>query len=72
VRVVLGLVAEMDDQERADLRAELDGVAAASPEEWERAWNDELSHRIGQVERGEVELLDGEAVMAKMRARLAS
>lgn len=46
--------------------------AALSPEEWDAAWSDELARRIGQIERGEVKLLDGEQVMAEMRARLAS
>lgn len=40
--------------------------------EWTAAWNDELARRIGQIERGEVELLDGEQVMAEMRALLAT
>lgn len=48
------------------------GEAAMAPEDWESRWNDELSRRIGQIERGEVELLDGEKVMAEMRARIAS
>ena len=40
-----------------------------SPAEWEAAWDAELARRIGEVERGEVELLDGDQVMANIRKK---
>lgn len=71
VRTVLGLVAELSESERSELREELDGAFASSPREWERDCNAELSHRIAQVENGEVELVDGEDVLAELRDDLA-
>jgi hypothetical protein len=59
VRAVLDLVAEMSPEERAELRLEL-GDDEANQEEWTAAWNDELSNRMAQVERGEVKLLTRE------------
>jgi Putative addiction module component len=72
VRAVLGLVSELSDDERSELRAELDGALSSSPEEWDRAWNDELSRRMAQVESGEVELVDGDQVMADLRDDLTT
>lgn len=72
VRAVLGLVAELSDTERRELHAELDGASAASAKEWEGEWNDELSRRLTQIENREVELVDGDDVLADLRADLAS
>lgn len=72
VRTVLGLVAELSDAERHELRTELDGAIAASPEEWEREWNDDLSRRMAQIENGEVDLVDGDDVLGDLRADLSS
>lgn len=71
VRAVLGLVAELSESERSELREELDGSYATSPREWEREWNDELTRRIAQVENGEVDLVDGDDVMSELRDDLA-
>lgn len=40
-------------------------------EEWEAAWDEELTHRIGEVERGEVETIPWEQVRAEIDAKLA-
>jgi hypothetical protein len=72
VRTVLALVAEMSDAERRELHAELDGGFAASPKEWEREWNDELARRMTQIEEGEADLVEGDDVLADLRADLAS
>jgi hypothetical protein len=72
VRTVLGLVAELSDGERLELHAELDGAFASSPREWEREWNNELSYRMSQIESGEVDLVDGDEVLADLRSDLAS
>lgn len=45
--------------------AELEG--ACSPSEWKRAWDDELARRLAQVEADEVELVDGDEVLAELR-----
>jgi hypothetical protein len=71
VRAVLGLVSELSDSERNELREELDGALPSSPEEWDSAWNDELSHRIARIESGDVELFDGADVMADLRGDLS-
>lgn len=70
VRAVLGLVSELSENERNELRAELDGMFLSLPEEWNNAWNDELSNRIAQIERGDVALVDGAEIMAELRADL--
>ena len=70
VRPVIELLDEMNDEERKELRSELEGVI--SPSEWKRAWNDELAHRLAQVEAGEVELVDGDDVLAELRRDMAT
>jgi len=51
----------MTEDERNELRDEL-GTPADGLDEtaWTAAWNDELSRRMTQVERGEVRLLPEE------------
>jgi hypothetical protein len=60
VRAVLNLVSEMTDDERTELRDELDGTT----EQWESEWSDELQRRMAQIERGEVKLLTREEFFA--------
>ena len=64
VRAVLDLVAEMNENERVELRDELDG-ALCTPVEWERTWNDELVRRMAEVERGEARLLTEDELFAE-------
>ena len=71
VRAVLGLVSELSEGERNELRAELDGMLLSSPEEWDSAWNDELSRRIARIESGDVDLVAGAHVMADLRGDLS-
>jgi hypothetical protein len=42
-----------------------------SPEDWKAAWSDELARRLGRIERGEVEPIDGEAFKAELRGLLS-
>ncbi len=49
----------MSEDERAELRAKLGGEELDEAE-WTAAWNDELAHRMTQIERGEVKLLTRE------------
>jgi hypothetical protein len=60
VRAVLDLVSEMTDEERTELRDELEG----STEEWSTAWTVELERRMAQIELGEVKLLTREEFFA--------
>ena len=60
VRAVLELVSEMTDEERAELRDELEG----STEEWSAAWTVELERRMAQIEHCEVKLLTREEFFA--------
>jgi putative addiction module component (TIGR02574 family) len=53
VRAILQLVSELSEAEREELRDELD--AEVTPEQWNSAWDDELSRRMAQIEGGEVQ-----------------
>ncbi|MGD0527599.1 MAG: hypothetical protein ABSE49_20865 [Polyangiaceae bacterium] len=65
VRAVLEIVSEMTEDERNELRHEL-GTPAEGLDEatWTATWNRELSRRLGQIERGEVQLLTEEELFA--------
>jgi len=62
---------QLSEAERADLALSLieslDGPADPDVEE---AWRVEIERRIGQVDRGEVQLIPGDEVFAKLRRRL--
>lgn len=61
----------LSDAERAELALSLieslDGPADPDVEE---AWRVEVEHRIAQIERGEVQLVPGDEVFARLRSRL--
>lgn len=63
--------AQLSDAERAELALSLieslDGPADPDVEE---AWRVEIERRIGQIDRGEVELVPGDEVFARLRRRL--
>lgn len=63
--------AQLSDNERADLALSLieslDGPADPGVEE---AWRIEIERRVGQIDRGEVELISGDEVFARLRHRL--
>jgi putative addiction module component (TIGR02574 family) len=62
---------QLSETERADLALSLieslDGPADPDVEE---AWRVEIERRIGQIDRGEVQLVPGDEVFAKLRRRL--
>ena len=62
---------QLSETERADLALSLieslDGPADPDVEE---AWRVEIERRIGQIDRGEVKLVPGDEVFAKLRRRL--
>lgn len=63
--------ARLSDAERAELAfsliESLDGPADPNVEE---AWRVEVERRIAQIERGEVQLIPGDEVFARLRRRL--
>ena len=61
-------VLALPKEERADL-AELLIDSLADQDEIDQAWIVECRRRLGEIERGEVELIDNEEVFAKIRAR---
>ena len=62
---------QLSEAERAELALSLieslDGPADPDAEE---AWRLEIEYRIGQIERGEVQLIPGDEVFARLRRRL--
>ena len=62
---------QLSEAERADLALSLieslDGPADSGVDE---AWQLEIDRRIGQIERGEVQLIPGDEVFARLRRRL--
>ncbi len=62
---------QLSEAERAELALalieSLDGPADADVDE---AWRLEIERRIGQIERGEVQLIPGDEVFARLRRRL--
>ena len=80
---MLGMVSEPDANEllhealrlpaekRLALAAKLrESVKDAADPEWDKAWLDELDRRMAMVERGEVELEDGDSVTAALLKEL--
>jgi putative addiction module component (TIGR02574 family) len=63
--------AQLSEAERAELALSLieslDGPADPDVEE---AWRVEIERRSGQIERGEVQLIPGDEVFARLRRRL--
>lgn len=62
---------QLSDAERAELALSLieslDGPADPGVDE---AWRLEVERRVGQIERGEVSLIPGDEVFARLRRRL--
>ena len=65
--------AKLSQDERAELALtlieSLDDVTD-SPEDVERAWKREIERRVAEIDRGEVELIPGDEVLAEVRRRL--
>jgi putative addiction module component (TIGR02574 family) len=65
--------AKLSQAERAELALALIeslDPATESPEDVERAWQIEIERRVGEIERGEVELIPGDEVLAEVRRQL--
>lgn len=65
------MASKLTEEDRAALALSilesLDGPPDADVED---AWRVEIERRIGQIERGEVQLIPGEEVFARLRRRL--
>jgi len=63
--------AQLSDNERAELALalirSLDGEPGADVDQ---AWRTEVERRIGQLDCGEVQLIPGDAVVARLRRKL--
>jgi hypothetical protein len=58
-RVAADLLRSLEDEE-GDL----------SPEEWERAWGEEVTRRVRAIDAGEAKLIDGDEALRRVRAKL--
>lgn len=69
---ILEAALQLPEDERAQLAAILtDSVGdGSSPEEIEAAWIAEAKRRSVAIERGEMELVDSDEMMARLRARV--
>ncbi|OFZ88902.1 MAG: hypothetical protein A2V78_11430 [Betaproteobacteria bacterium RBG_16_64_18] len=62
---------QLSETERAELALSLIESLDGPPDpNVEEAWRLEVERRVGQIERGEVELIPGDEVFARLRRRL--
>jgi len=62
---------QLSEAERAELAlALIESLDGPADPDVEAAWRIEVERRIGQIERGEVQLIPGDEVFAKLRRRL--
>ena len=62
---------QLSETERAELALSLiESLDGPSDPDVEEAWRIEIDRRAGQIERGEVQLIPGEEVFARLRRRL--
>lgn len=61
----------MDNDEIERILCEIEAAEPGIDPEVELAWETEIERRVREIDSGEVELIDGEVVMAEMRALLA-
>ena len=59
---------QLSEAERAELALSL--IESLDGPDVEDAWRIEIERRIGQIERGEVKLIPGDEVFARLRRRL--
>lgn len=71
VKAVIEQAMQLSPEEREQvieiLRAANAEEAPVDPE-WEAAWTAEIQRRVADIREGRVETIDGEEVMAEMRA----
>jgi putative addiction module component (TIGR02574 family) len=62
---------QLSEQDRAELALSLiESLDGPTDPDVEEAWRKEIERRVRQVERGEVQLIPGEEVFARVRRRL--
>ena len=61
---------QLSEAERAELALSL--IESLDGPDVEDAWRIEIERRIGQIERGEVKLIPGDEVFARLRRRLGA
>ena len=62
---------QLSEAERAELALSLiESLDGPGDPDVEEAWRVEIERRIGQIDRGEVQLIPGDEVFAKLRRRL--
>jgi putative addiction module component (TIGR02574 family) len=61
----------LPEAERAELALSLiESLDGPADPDVEDAWRIEIERRVGQIERGEVQLIPGDEVFARLRRRL--
>jgi putative addiction module component (TIGR02574 family) len=61
----------LSEAERAELALSLiESLDGAADPDIEDAWRVEIERRVGEIERGEVQLIPGDEVFARLRRRL--
>lgn len=70
------LEAEALIKERSELAhrliVSLDGEPERTPEEFAKAWEEEIARRVAEIDSGQVQLIPGEEVFAKIDAIIAA
>lgn len=62
---------QLTEGERAELALSLiESLDGPGDPDVQEAWRVEIERRIGQIDRGEVQLIPGDEVFAKLRRRL--
>lgn len=76
LEAVLEQALRLTDDERGELIAHLlrslepDHGEEVIGDEWEAAWSKELDDRVREIRDGSIELIDGDAAIAKVRAAI--
>lgn len=72
IQAILEQALKLSLTERADVAEQLIISLDERPDaDAEQAWQEEVQRRLQQVERGEVELIDSDTVMADLRKKHA-
>ncbi|MBK9029888.1 MAG: addiction module protein [Myxococcales bacterium] len=78
VATVFEQALQLPDAERSELLSQLlrsfepDDDDELTGSEWEAAWATEIDDRVRELREGRVELIDGDAALAQVRASLAA
>ena len=71
-QVLLEEALKLTAYERAEVAEQLIASLDEVPDtDVEQAWQEEVQRRLGQIERGEVKLIDSDTVMAELRKKHA-